>query len=218
MGNDMPSKVGTLSGGDYIYFGVHVGLTNIVNSSAAKSHSSIVELALNVDRVLLFRSSTYSLWPVLGCMTNLKPQQVFIIALYGGHLKRNNLSLLQETVVELNDLLTNGLNINRKPLGFTLKFCVCDAVAETMMRCIKHSIGYYGCDKFCQNGVYDGRMTYPECETPVRDNESFRQHSNVDHHTGMSPVCELPIDIIKLFPINCKHQMCLGVMKRLFVG
>lgn len=84
-----------------------------------------------------------------------------------------------------------------------------------MVKCVKQFSGYFGCDKCSQKGEYVGRMTYPECEAPVRDNMSFRNKSNVEHHTGTSPFCRLPIDMIKCFPIDYMHQSCLGVMKRL---
>lgn len=77
--------------------------------------------------------------------------------------------------------------------------------------------GYYGCDKCCQQGEFVGRMTYPLCEAPFRTDTDFRLQSNSKHHNGVSPFCSLPVDMIKFFPIDWMHQVCLGVMKRLLL-
>jgi len=58
-------------------------------------------------------------------------------------------------------------------------------------------------------------MTYPECNAPLRTDDSFRTQVYPDHHHGVSPFSSLPIDMIVFFPIDYMHQVCLAVMKRL---
>ena len=163
----------------------------------------------------LFESSTYSLWPVLCCVANIKPSQVFPVALYGGNAKPNDLDFLSETINELAELLSGGITANDTHFKCVLKFIVCDAPARAMVKCAKQFSGYYGCDKCSQRGEHVGRMTFPDCEAPTRDDKSFRSQLNAEHHTGISPFCKLPIDMIKCFPVDYMHQSCLGVMKRL---
>jgi len=191
-----------------------VGLIRVLTCNSAQlSTSEVIELTLNIDGLPLVCSSTYSLWPVLCCITNVHPQRVFPVALYGEKTKPKDGDFLSVTIHELEQRLHYGIDANGKHYKCELKFIVCDASARAMVKQVKQFSDYFGCDKCSQNGEYVGRMTYPECEAPVRDNISFRAKSNVEHHTGTSPFCKLPIDMIKCFPIDFIHQSCLGVMK-----
>ena len=213
---DTCSIVTTLSRGDYMYLGVKHGLTRILASNTAQLQGTeIIELTFNIDGLPLFDSSTYSLWPVLCCVANIKPSLVFPVALYGGNAKPADLDFLSETINELLQLLNDGITANDTHFKCVLKFIVCDAPARALIKCSKQFSGYYGCDKCSQRGEYVGRMTFPDCDVPIRDDESFRNQSNAEHHTGISPFCKLPIDMIKCFPFDYMHQSCLGVMKRL---
>jgi hypothetical protein len=127
------------------------------------------------------------------------------------------LKFLDEVVDEMKQLMVDGMEVKGKKLKCIVKMCVCDAVARAMVKSIKQFSGYYGCDKCCQKGKYIGRMTYPECNSPLRTDASFRSRTNADHHTGDSPFSSLPVDMIVFFPIDYMHQVCLGVMKRLLI-
>lgn len=52
--------------------------------------------------------------------------------------------------------------------------------------------------------------------SPLRTNVSFKKRDNDDYHKGLSPFEELPIDICNVFVIDYMHNVCLGIMKRLF--
>ena len=177
----------------------------------------MLELALNVDGVPLYHSSTYSLWPVLCYITNVKPHRVFVISVYGGKSKPSDMSFLDEAIEELNKISIEGIPINGNLYRCILKFCVCDAPARAMVKQTKLFSGYYGCDKCSQRGEFIGRMTYPVCEAPFRTDSDFRLQTNTEHHNGVSPFCVLPVDMITFFPICYMHQVCLGVVKRLLL-
>ena len=222
----------TVSGGDYMYFGVLKGLNNVY-SADCKAFADInkIELAVNIDGVPLFRSSSYSLWPILCYARNIQPNQVFVVAVYGGKSKPCDLDFLDEAVDELNELVSKSVALqgsilaivtdvvpsNDKQLEIVLKFCVCDAPARAMVKGIKQFSGYFGCDKCAQKGKYIGRVTYPECEAQLRTDHSFRLQSNVEHHHQVSPFSRLPVDMITFFPLDYMHQVCLGVVKRLLI-
>jgi len=203
-----------MSGGDYIYLGFRETLCELLKGCHDVAE---LQLALNVDGVPLFASSKYSVWPVLCYAMNVKPHRVFVVALYGGYSKPCNLQFLQESINELKLLSRDGLIIDGRKTSCIPKMCVCDAVARSMVKAIKQFSGYYGCDKCSQKGQYVGRMTYPSVDGPLRTDSSFRALVNEEHHTGSSPFLDLPIDMIKFFPIDYMHQVCLGVVKRLMV-
>lgn len=50
---------------------------------------------------------------------------------------------------------------------------------------------------------------------PLRTDESFRSQADEDHHTGISPLLQLNIGLVTLFPIDYMHNVCLGVTQKL---
>jgi hypothetical protein len=206
----------TVSGGDYVYFGIKAGLECIFKSRLdVLNEINAVELVFNIDGLPLFASSTYSLWPIL-CHAVAIPGKVFVVSLYGGKSKPKDLLYINDMVGELKSLMSDGVLLYDVLLPCLPKMCVCDAPARAMVKSVKLFSGYYGCDKCDQKGVYIGRMTYPECTSfTCRTDVSFRSNSNKEHHNGESPFLSLSIDMIKFFPIDYMHQVCLGVTKRL---
>lgn len=61
-------------------------------------------------------------------------------------------------------------------------------------------------------------MTFPETENAQRrTDQSFRTQQNPDHHKNRTPFEDLPIDMIRCFPVDYMHQTCLGCMRRLIL-
>lgn len=151
-------NVCSLSGGDYIFFGFKDGLDYALKCSNVMESIDAVELTLNIDGLPLFHSSTYSLWPILCCVSNVRPAYVYPVALYGGKTKPSNLDFLHDSIRELHQLLVNGFSCGEKNIACKFKFCICDAPARAMVKCVKQFSGYYGCDKCTQKGSTRPRM------------------------------------------------------------
>lgn len=207
------------SGMEYIFLGVKVELVKHLDKYPPEIRQSVntLDIALNIDGLPLFSSTKKSLWPVL-CAIQLVPMKIFPVALSYGASKPSDLDFLRDTITELQELLQNGFRYQDRVVQIKLKCIVCDAPAKAMVKAIKMYSGYHGCDKCCQRGAWEGRLVYPEVQDlEMRTNESFRDQAQAEHHRGVTPLCDLPVDMITLFPIDYMHQACLGVMKRLLL-
>ena len=212
----------TRSGLQFIHLGLQVQLLKFIRkyAPAIRQKESELKLSFNIDGLPIFKSTGQSLWPVLCSVTNLKPCKVFLVSLCHGASKPAGLDFLTPVIEDINNLLQNQLFDEELNITYSVavKCIVCDAPAKAMVKATKQYSGYFGCDKCNQKGVWHGRMTFPEVETvELRTDQSFRNHSNPEHHLGETPLCQLPIDMIKAIPIDYMHQSCLGVQKRLLL-
>lgn len=115
---------------------------------------------------------------------------------------------------ELNELLKNGFSFKEKKLKITVHSFVCDVSARAFLKCTKTNSGYSSCDKCIEVGKYLNKVVFPSETAQKRTNETFRQQTDDDHHLERSPLLDLPIDLIKHFPIDYMHNIYLGVVKK----
>ncbi len=128
-----------------------------------------------------------------------------------------DLTFLDDVIADLKDLLSGGLQYRERNFTINVLCIVCDAPAKAFTRGTKLCSGYYGCDKCDQKGEWF--VTYQATENlTLRTDASFRSQVQPEHHNSNTPFIQLPIDLIKRFPIDYMHQACLGVMKRLLVS
>ena len=201
-----------------IYFSFAEELIKNLNRypSALTASLDTIELSFNIDGLPLFKSSQNSLWPVLCAIVNIKPTIVFPVVLTYCRSKPNDLGFLDDMITDLNHILEHGLQLHNRRFAAVLRCVVCDAPARAFVKGTKLCSGYFGYDKCCQKGKWVGRIVYPDVVyVELRTDSSFRNRSNEEHHLSQSPFCNLSIDMVKKFPIDYTHQVCLGVMKKL---
>ena len=203
----------TLSGGKYIYFGIATGLMERLTDS---NFETIDEIAvdLNIDGLPIFTSRNISVWPIQMSIAQITAaQKPFVVALFCGKVKPQNNDFLQDTISELLDLHRNGF----KGKSFRLRFVICDAPARALVKGTKQFNGFYGCD-FCEvRGERENhRMLYLEVGK-LRTDTSFRNKDNKEHHKYNSAFLQLPVDMIRQFPLDVMHCVDLGVTRRLLL-
>lgn len=132
-----------------------------------------------------------------------------------GDTKPSDLDFLTDFVEEIKTLLLGGILHNGKTIQVTLKSVVCDAPARAMVKGIIQFNGTYGCD-YCEiRGVWEnGSMQFRDIDT-LRTDASFRSKSNAKHHKVDSPFLDLPVDMVKCFPLDYMHLVNLGITKEL---
>ncbi|XP_067299354.1 uncharacterized protein [Pseudorasbora parva] len=205
------------AGGQYYHFGVLNSITEVLHQNVnilTKIHT--LELQVNIDGLPLFKSSATQFWPILGTLQNIRQEEPVTIGLFCGTCKPTSLSeYLEDFISEVNEL-EKGFEFEGVRLSLQLSSMVCDAPARAFLKKVKGHTGYHGCEKCTQDGVYlENRMTFPRNDMPLRNNESFRNKTDSDHHHGMSPLEETSLDMVSGFPLDYMHLVCLGIMRRL---
>lgn len=75
---------------------------------------------------------------------------------------------------------------------------------------------YFGCSKCIQEGIFiNGRVTYPELNSKLRNDVEFKEKLYEDYHKDTSPLEKLNIGLVSAVPLDYMHLVCLGVVKRL---
>jgi hypothetical protein len=214
-----------ICGGSYCYLGIKTGLLNELSSSddlfSSLDRNDIISIQVNIDGLPLFKSSSIQFWPILGLIEIFDKQvqinkNPFLIGLFCGNKKPTDLNeFFKEFVDEAMQLQNEGISFNEKHYDFNISSFICDTPARAFIKATKGHSGYFGCDKCTQHGTYNGRVTFPQTNAPLRTNTSFRQQLNREHHTGYSPLCLLSLDMVSQFPTDYMHLICLGVVKKL---
>ncbi len=85
-----------------------------------------------------------------------------------------------------------------------------DAPARSFVLNIKGHTGYFGCHKCTVEGDYiQHRMTYPDLNSELRTDHSFRLQLNDEHHLQEeSELLKLDINIVRQIPLDYQHLVC----------
>jgi len=120
-------------------------------------------------------------------------------------------------VDDLKILLSEGYFYEGRNIVVNLQAIVADAPARAFIKSVKCHGGYFACEKCTVQGVYyEKRVVYLTDSTEVcRTDSSFRNQIDDQHHLGESPFLPLPLDLIKVFPYEYMHLICIGVTKKL---
>jgi hypothetical protein len=195
--------------GNYYHFGLVNGLKYVLQKSNIIANN--IDIQINVDGLPLFNSSTKGFWVVLGKVIQI-PQSVFVIGIYYG-LNKPMLAedFLSDTITELKYLEENNIHMGTFQCKVNLKGVCCDTPARAFVKCIKSHTGYYGCDRCTQKGDYLGRLVFLDSSANNRNDISFREKLQPEHHHGVSPFEEVSIDMSLAFPNDYMHSLCKGV-------
>lgn len=192
---------------------VHFGLTNYLDSIVKIKYTGQLKLQISIDGLPLFNSNSVNLWPVLGHFSNFSNSKPFVIGIYCG--------LKKPTKVEdfLNLFIAEYKIARSKKDTLIINCFVCDTPARAFIKCVKGHNAYFGCDKCCVEGNYSNhRMNYSDVGSNLRTDDSFRNKIDEDHHVGTTPLLQIrDLDMVKCFPLDYMHLVCLGVVKKLLI-
>ena len=213
-----PSVVTLLNkcGGQYAYFGLESGIRRNVTPSDLPEFNHNLNLMFNVDGVPLFKSTNLQFWPILCSVNRKKP---FIVALFCGNHKPDPVEdYLEDFLHELIHIQQQGINFENVTYRICVKAFICDAPARAYLKCTKSHSGYYSCERCIVKGSWNGRVVYnSEDSFPLRSSERFRSVNYPSHQLRKSPLIDIGIPCVELFPLDYMHLVSLGVMKRILV-
>jgi len=205
------------AGGEYCHSGIASGILELCKDKSLPPDRCL-ELQFNIDGLPLFKSSNVSLWPILCLIKQVTSSGPYVVGLYSGATKPNDVTeYLSEFVDEALSLVKNGIVIENDHYDVKIHSFVCDAPARAFLKCIKSHSGYSACEKCTQIGEYSGKVIFPSTSASLRTDEDFEKMLDDDHHISLSPLSVLPIGMVSQFGLDYMHLVCLGVVKRLLL-
>jgi len=216
-------------------------LSDIVDGKTYKKHccGSQVTLQFNCDGAPIFKSSKFSIWPLL-CAVNELPMSirncnVMMHTLWFGRFKPCVSTFLQPFVSEIIMLYNNGFHFIHTATNVTHTFfvnatlCICDAPARAMVQNFTQFNGAFGCG-FCTHPgqrIRKGHgnvQIYPMDQWyPLRTNKqslknatkATRMGKPIQGVKGASLLSLLPnFDIVQCLNVDYMHCVLLGVTRQ----
>lgn len=122
-------------------------------------------------------------------------------------------------VNESKDVTTDGILIDGKLIKCNIEGIICDTPAKSFILGTKGHSGYSSCTRCTQVGSYiEGRVTFPNLNDPPRTHESFVNKEDEDFHMSNTSLTEIPgLNMVRSFPLDYMHAVCLGVMRTLIL-
>lgn len=208
--------------GQYYHFGVENCIKNLIYSSNDFfKNNGMIELAINIDGLPLAKSSGSQVYPIL-CRLVKHHSTVEMIGIYHGYQKPKNANCyLNDFVKDVSNIINTGIIFDTKHYSVKISHFVCDAVAKSYITYTIGHMGFYSCTKCYEKGVYiNNRVCFSNTNhLHLRTDTCYRTKIQEEHHNGTSILEQIPgLDMIKSFPLDYMHLICLGVVKKLIVN
>ena len=207
--------------------------------STSDTHSHI-SLTFNCDGVPVFKSSKFSIWPILCVVNELPPdiraKHILLTALWFGSGKPDMNAFLAPFVKECQQLDRNGFSFTCQLTNVRIR-CkahaivgVCDSVARPLMQNFKQYNGTNGCGFCLDDGALVEKGLGWTRVYPYNPDMMLRTNDNTEAFVleagdttkpcfgvkGPSLLSRIPnFDIIRGMVPDYMHCMCLGVVRQM---
>ena len=204
--------------GFFYYFGLEQSVRRACACFVLRENC-VVHLQFNFDGLPLYKSSPKGFWPIL-CRVryNNSFSGVFIVGLFFGRGKpASSHDFLQKFIAECKSFKVLRDVGNCSKCSVRIECFVCDTPARAFVKHVKGHGGYSSCERCCVRGsVVEGKIKFVERSCELRTDRSFREERDDNHHHGTcSPLVQLPIDMVRDFPLDYMHLVLLGVVRKL---
>ena len=198
---------------------------------SAPEHLGII---LNTDGIKVFKSSKFSLWPILLSITSLPPHlrmnkdYILLAGVWFGPKKPPPTIILPPILEELHQLHILGIEVTtpegKKQIRAKLLLAVCDLPAKAMVLNQMQYNGYYSCNFCLDEGVsISHRMVYLPSEMHLpRTHADIKKWAQEAEATGEvvlgikgESILTEHIDLAIGLPVDYMHGVLEGVTKTL---
>lgn len=141
--------------GQYWHNGLIIPLETILKKNDREKLPANISLYFNIDGLPVCNSSKQQFWPILCKIFELPSMIPFIVGIYAGNGKPNDLNAyLHPFVQEMHTLLQYGLLVNNSKINASIRCFVCDSPARAMIKGVCNFNGKHGCNKCTIIGEY----------------------------------------------------------------
>ena len=211
--------------GEYSHFDWIPCIRNIVESMPTETLQSLtdykLDLLVNVDGLPLYKNSNkYTAYPILVSCLQI-PDYVICVGIYCSNKDKRkampkDCDLLYRFINDIQSV-SNILRTKKGDFKIQLGPFVCDAPVRSELKGIISHTGYNSYERCVQHGTYShGHVILPKNNQPSRNDESFRNKSDINHHLENREVFleALGYPMVSGFILDYMHMACLGLMKR----
>ena len=198
---------------------MHIGIEN----NLKKLHYNFdndreILIDVGIDGVPLFKSSSRTMWPILGAVSDQPDILPFVIGVLSttGHPKDVN-SFLSQFVDEFIYLNKNNVTVTpaQKEKKLKLRLFSVDTPAKSLLTGTKYHTSFYGCHMCQQIGEHKSKRTiYSSQKGTERNDENFAERHDLKHHNHRSILETAGVGMISMFPVDSMHIVDLGVTKK----
>lgn len=148
-----------IAGGKYHHFGLSEGISCCAESvSLDELNSRDLSLQINVDGLPLFKSSSVSLWPILGRIKEFSSCDPFVIGIFAGSSKPASVDeYLEDFIQDVEHVHSEGILLKGQRFNVAVDAFICDAPARSFLKCIKGHSGFSSCERCTVEGVSTNR-------------------------------------------------------------
>lgn len=202
--------------GEYHHFGLLHGIKEYLSREKLHYIPPVLYVFVGSDGLPLSKSSQCDCWPIVGMIKEAGEPYMFTIGIYVGPEKPSSFNnFYRQFVDEAKELEDSGFQWVGVLHKVKIKRFHFDAPARSSSLYIKPFNAYFGCGKCEQEGDWANKVVFPERDSRLRTNQSFREKKQEEHHVGVSILEELDIDMVDDVPIDPMHLVYLGVVRKM---
>lgn len=214
------TNISLMGSGQYFHYGLKNVCKLIADSFVILNIDSLqINLQINIDGLLLSRSSNARFWPIL--CSDIVTDKVYLVGAYFGNTKpKHSNEFFQQFVNDAIEIINNGFEYNKKKFQVNISALICYCPVKSFVLSTKGHTGYFSCSKCtikCKH-IFN-KMCFPmECHenTTLRTNYDFKQNLYEDYQMGLTIFNDIPnFGSVTNVSLDYLHLVCLGVVKQM---